>query len=557
MPARRFFPLFFQLSGSKIILAFILLLATGLIQGVGLMLILPFLHLVGIGETETEKLPAAVQAIIGGISSLGIPWTLTTALIGFVMAVVIMQLLKFWQAIHGSNLVRTTTREFQNRFYRQWLFRPWIESSRHSGGEILNFIQRDIGQLSAFLSQGLQLCSTVIIAGIYGAVAFQISPALTGIALAAGAVLFLLLIPLRRQIFRLSGSLRGRYKAQYDLISEHLNALKLIKAFAREPRELSFLTDSTAELQTQTHRISLVQALAALFQGILGAAMLAIVVYVAVAHYSTGTARLILLVFLFSRLLPQLIQIQSVWQRILTTLPSVNAIAEHETEMGREPEVCEPGEPVTLNSELAIQHLNFTWPGNSEPVFHDLCATVPARKITAIAGESGAGKSTLCQLLLGLIRPDAGDISVDGEPLADSWKHSIGYVPQEDFLFSQSVRGNLLWGKPEATEDEMWAALGSAAALDFVKKLPDGIDTVVSEKGDSLSGGERQRIAIARALVREPTLLILDEPTSALDAENEAILRDVLLHQKEERTVVLISHRDSLVEIADHVIRLG
>ncbi|MCL4104713.1 UNVERIFIED_CONTAM: hypothetical protein GTU68_004667 [Idotea baltica] len=213
--------------------------------------------------------------------------------------------------------------------------------------------------------------------------------------------------------------------------------------------------------------------------------------------------------------------------------------------------------PVELDSQLLFQGLSFTWPGKAEPVFNEFSATIQAKQITAIYGDSGAGKSTLCQLLLDIVEPDSGEIHVDGKPLPELWKHRVGYVPQENFLFSQSIRENLLWGNPDATGDELWDALESAAASEFVKNLPSGIDTVVSEKGDSLSGGERQRIAIARALVRKPTLLILDEPTSALDSENESILRDVLLKQKLDRTVILISHRDSLIEIADHRIQVG
>ncbi|MEM7698151.1 MAG: ABC transporter ATP-binding protein [Verrucomicrobiota bacterium] len=562
MAAFRFLGVVGKIACGKMLLAFGLLLAVGLIQGVGLLLILPFLHLVGIGESETDELPAAARAIIDGIETVGIPWTLATAMIGFVFALTGVQLLRFWQTVQSSDLVRTTTREFQNRFYRHWLFRPWIESSRHSGGEILNLLQRDTGQLSVFLSQGLQLASTAVIAAVYTLVALQISPALTGIAVAAGAALFLALIPLRRKIGNLSETIRLRFKAQFDLVTEHLNALNLIKAFAREPRELTFLTESTAQVQTHTHRISVAQALATLVQGILGAAMLAVVVYFAVTRFSLGTARLLVLVFIFSRLLPQLIHLQTIWQRILTTLPSVQALAEQspnheapEFPSGKDPE------PLLLGSNIVIENLGFTWPGTQEPVFSQFDATIPVNAITAVTGKSGAGKSTVCQLLLGLLEPDEGQILVNGRPLhgeyLPSWRSSIGYVPQEDFLFHQSIRENLLWGNPGASEAEIREALESAGALDFVEQLSQGWNTVVSEKGDSLSGGERQRVAIARALVRKPTLLILDEPSSALDEENERILREVLLRQKEERTVVLISHRTSLVDVADHLIPLA
>ncbi len=542
-------------------LAFALLLAVGLIQGVGLVLILPFLHLVGIGgDGGSGSLPPSADWLVSAAEGIGIPWTLPSVLIFFTLSVTLVSVLKYGQTIQNSNLVRLITCEFQIRFYRQWLFRPWIESSQQSSGEVLNLVQRDIGQLSQFLSTTLQLSTTALLTLVYLVVALQISAPLTGIALGTGAVLFIILIPLRRRMLSLSTLIRGGFSGQYNLIAEHLNSLKLIKAFARESEELAYLAESTREVQSYSHRITTARALTGLIQGILGAVLLAVIVYTSVTHFTVDSARLILLVFLFSRIVPQLMQLQQTWQRLLTTFPSLKAIAEHDP--GEEtPAIAEKDKSIELNADIEITNLAFAWPGNNESVFESFSQTIPFQQITAIAGESGSGKSTLCQLLLGLIEPDDGSIKVNGAPLLEerrrTWKQSIGYVPQNDFLFSQSIRDNLLWAKSDASEEEIWDSLTAASAAGFVKGLPNELDTVVSEKGDSLSGGERQRIAVARALIRNPTLLILDEPTSALDAENEAVFRDVLSQQSGVRTVVIISHRTSLVEIADHVIDLS
>ncbi|MEM9282504.1 MAG: hypothetical protein AAGA96_11805 [Verrucomicrobiota bacterium] len=171
----RFFPLFFRLAGGKIVLAFGVLLATGLIQGAGLMLILPFLHLVGIGEGDSE-LPPIAESLIGLLERMGISWTIETALSGFVLAVSLLCLLRFWQSVQNATLVRKITAECQTRFYRYWLFVPWIESSRYHGGEILNLIQRDIGQLNQFLNDSLRLFSAGIITLVYCLVAISGSP---------------------------------------------------------------------------------------------------------------------------------------------------------------------------------------------------------------------------------------------------------------------------------------------------------------------------------------------------------------------------------------------
>jgi ATP-binding cassette subfamily C protein len=174
-------------------------------------------------------------------------------------------------------------------------------------------------------------------------------------------------------------------------------------------------------------------------------------------------------------------------------------------------------------------------------------------------GPSGAGKSTLADLILGLIVPQQGRLLVDGSPLVPEfvqpWRKQIGYVAQDTFLFHDTVRSNLLWAQPHATEEEIWEALRFAAADACVFGLPRGLDTVVGDRGVLLSGGERQRLALARALLRKPTLLILDEATSSLDPESERRILRVIDQLLGSITIVTISHRLSAVRGA-HVIHV-
>jgi ATP-binding cassette subfamily C protein len=174
-------------------------------------------------------------------------------------------------------------------------------------------------------------------------------------------------------------------------------------------------------------------------------------------------------------------------------------------------------------------------------------------------GPSGAGKSTLADVLMGLLTLDSGGLRVDGTEISGhrrmAWRRSVAYVPQEVFLFHDSIRNNLAWGKQDASEADMVAALGRAAA-EFVFDLPNGLDTVVGDGGVRLSGGERQRIALARALLKKPSLIILDEATSALDMDNEARVRRAIEGLHGDLTVVIIGHRLPTLEHADQVVRL-
>jgi len=187
----------------------------------------------------------------------------------------------------------------------------------------------------------------------------------------------------------------------------------------------------------------------------------------------------------------------------------------------------------------------------------DVSLVFPYGTTTAIVGASGAGKSTLADLLLGLIEPSAGRILIDGRPLERAqyaaWRDQIGYVSQDTFLFHDSVHANLLWARPSASEADLRQALRLAAADSFVAGLPQGLDTLVGDRGILVSGGERQRLALARALLRGPKLLILDEATNALDSENETRIQDAIDSLRHQMTIIVITHRLSMVRGADRI----
>ena len=190
----------------------------------------------------------------------------------------------------------------------------------------------------------------------------------------------------------------------------------------------------------------------------------------------------------------------------------------------------------------------------------DVDILIPAGRFVVVTGPSGAGKSTLGDLLLGLLEPDAGEIRVDGVLLVGAdrrrWRRSVAYAPQDPYLFHESVRTNLLRARPDASEAGLWRALRQAAAAVFVAGLPDGLETVVGDRGARLSGGERQRIVLARALLREPALLLLDEATSQLDATTERQVVEGLRSLRGRTTMVAVTHRPRVMAAADHVVLL-
>ncbi len=209
---------------------------------------------------------------------------------------------------------------------------------------------------------------------------------------------------------------------------------------------------------------------------------------------------------------------------------------------------------------VRLRDVTFRYRSSDEGIF-DVTFDVPRGRITALVGESGAGKSTTADVVLGLLTPDSGTVEVEGSTLTPAllaaWRRRIAYVPQETVLLPGTVRWNLLWsaGTADASDDDCWAALDGAAA-GFVRDLPEGLDTDIGDRGTRLSGGQRQRLAIARALLRKPDLLVLDEATSALDDATESAVMEVVGNLAPALTVLVIAHRQSTIEAAHHVVEI-
>jgi len=214
-----------------------------------------------------------------------------------------------------------------------------------------------------------------------------------------------------------------------------------------------------------------------------------------------------------------------------------------------------------LDEDIKIKDIFFSYPNISKKILNKLNLSIKKSEITAIIGPSGSGKSTLVDLILGLQRPFDGEILINNRSLNSidihSYREKIGYVPQESFLFNISIRENLIWSCPNSTENELWNALKLANIDKFICGLPNGIDTIVGDRGSKLSGGQKQRIALARAILRKPAILILDEATSSLDIGSEKKINESLNNIKNNTTVILIAHRLQSIQNADNVIVLS
>jgi len=285
--------------------------------------------------------------------------------------------------------------------------------------------------------------------------------------------------------------------------------------------------------------------------------VLSLIVYVSIKVLATPASQLLLLLYLFAMITRMLSRLQTRYHEFVTESPAFTTVTEMQArcEAAAEPEPAR-SESIELREAMRLEGVSFSYQDSGEPlVISDLDLTIQAGKTTAIVGPSGAGKSTIADLVMGLIRPDEGRVLVDERPLRAeqkrAWRSKIAYVPQDTFLFHDTVRNNLLWARPDARDGEIREALRLAAAEDFVSRLPEGMETVLGDRGVRLSGGERQRLALARALLRKPSLLILDEATSSLDSENERRIQGAIEELHGSMTIMIITHRLFTTRSAD------
>lgn len=268
------------------------------------------------------------------------------------------------------------------------------------------------------------------------------------------------------------------------------------------------------------------------------------------------------------RILPNVAAISSTINSIRGRMPAFNAAYETIRKVdsleqeNREDVAGLEADPTTeeiiFNNELKLNHVSYRYPNTSKYILLDVDFTIKARTSIGIIGPSGAGKSTLVDVLLGLLIPEKGNITMDGEDIRDlgvKWNRNVGYVPQSVYLTDATIRENIAFGIPEGQIDDtmVWNALEMAQLADFVRKQPKGLDTCVGERGVKFSGGQRQRVAIARALYLNPEILILDEATAALDNETERTLMEAIESLQGQKTLIVVAHRLTTIQKCDYV----
>ncbi len=444
----------------------------------------------------------------------------------------------------------------------QRLSMRWFE--RHSHGRIMSRVLYDVDAVQYALSGGLVdiLSNTVTLIGVLIWL-FVTAPTLALIAISILPIYVANFLLFQRPIRRAAAEARDQYSEVYSILSETVAGIRVVKAFAREQHEARRFVQELRNTIALNIRVARLRTLLSVTSSLLtGLATVAVIYFGGMRMLKTGTMTLGDLIA-FNQWLGMLygpvIALVTVNDQINWVIAAVERIFET---LDTVPDIAEPKNPVRLTSirgEVEFDHVSFAYePG--EWVLEDINLKAEPGKVTALVGPSGSGKTTLVHLIPRFYDPVEGRVLIDGIDVRrislQFLRRNIGMVLQENFLFSGTIRDNIRYGRPEATDEEVVRAAIAANAHDFIMEFPDGYETVVGERGTRLSGGQRQRIAIARALLRDPRILILDEATAELDSESEALIQEALERLMRDRTTFIIAHRLSTVMNADEIIVL-
>ncbi|MFN2427966.1 MAG: ABC transporter ATP-binding protein [Candidatus Binatia bacterium] len=556
----RIFVAFARAYPRQSLIALVCLVLAGLAEGIGISGLLPLLQMASRDADGPPAEPSSLEGIMLGVfTTLGIEPTMQTHLMMIMGALVLRAALTLIAGRQSGYAVAYMSNDLRLGLIRALLKARWTYYVHQPLGEVSNAIALEAMQASEAYSKATTIVAVAIQTTIYACAALLISWQATLVAVLAGGITARIL----NRLITMTGDAGIRQvrlsRALLSRLVDTLQAVKPIKAMARESLIQPILERETADLNRAIKHEVMSRATMEAVQDPITFALLTIGLYTAIALMELPLSSLAMLAFLAAQILNRFSKVQKEFQRLVARESAYWHVRETIEKAEAHAEVATGSEPPLLENEIRFEDVDFEYNEENQQIA-GASFTIPTGEITVFMGPSGSGKTTLADLVIGLIEPTKGRVLIDGIDLRDidrrSWRSKIGYVPQETLMLHDTIAHNVSLSDPEVSDDEIERALRDAGASGFMAMLPEGSATMVGERGLRVSGGQRQRLALARALVRRPRLLILDEATTALDPATEKEVAETLLQLRGGLTILAICHHGAIIDIADRIYRV-
>lgn len=463
-----------------------------------------------------------------------------------------------------SRFIANNQRKMTMKMMKYYMYQPYMFHISRNISEILRSMDTDVTMLFTTITSMISLLNEVIISLLIVAYLFILDKSITiGVIVVLGTFSLCFMKIFKKRI-------EGFGKRYHKLTAEvnkwkrqSFEGIKEIKIANSEENYVGYVDKRTKELTANSIKNSIINSIPKpLFEMVCVAMMMmAIIIKISrgvyLAYFIPVLSAFAIAAF---RLLPSFGRVTNFYNTIIYNKAGVDGvyndlkIIKDQTEYGDN----EIYDPIIFSNAIDVNNISFKYPNTKGAVLENVSLEIKKNSSIALIGPSGAGKTTLVDIILGLLPPDKGEIYVDGINVNEklrSWHKLLGYIPQNIYLIDDTIRNNIIFGIPESqvNDEKIWQAIKDAQLYDFVNGLPNGINTIVGERGVRVSGGQRQRIGIARALYDNPQVLILDEATSALDTETESAVMEAIDKLKGSKTMIIIAHRLTTVKNCDYI----
>jgi ATP-binding cassette, subfamily C, bacterial len=531
---------------------------SGILQSASILALFPLMKYLD-ASLEQFSNPLITEYFEGFFYWMGMDNSLFAVLVFMVVATWGIKWIDYFIKSYSASVSAKIVKNLRQQIIGSVMNASWSYFINKRVGYIIHSVITETGKSVSGYNDSIRFFSAILQGLVLLITTFLLSPFISLIVAITGVILVIIFTPwisYAKQVAVKTGKLLQEITSR---ITDTLHGLKPLKAMNNDRFLIPILNRETVDLEKQQFRGFLVSQLPVVLRDSLIILIMAIVAYVSLEFSMIEKANLLPMLLLFGGAVRQLAAAQGVFQSQKGMEPFYSSLKENIAEAKKMTEKVYGNIDPVFKMNIKLENISFSYGESS--VLKNASMLIDKKSFIAIMGESGGGKTTFTDILCALYKPNSGEIFVDNNNLQsldiNKWRQMIGYVPQDLVLFHDTIINNVNLGDVLISKEKVKEALRDAGALSFVESLPEGMDTIIGERGIRLSGGQRQRISIARAIVRDPELLILDEATTALDPETEErILKTISSLTKKGITAVAVSHQTAVLDIADQVFKL-